>query len=191
MGPFDCASVTLAACRSVLRRLTEDDLSRPSPCAEYAVGEVGEHVVRSMVLLASVAGAQASNPAAGSVGPAGGPVGRAGGPLEEQVAVTAEAALAAWRRRGLGGTVAVGRSTLPASLAVEIIPMELLVHGWDMARATGQQIDIPPEVVDHVLGRARKLVTEDKRGRSFAAEVPTGPEATALQRLIAFTGRVP
>jgi uncharacterized protein (TIGR03086 family) len=191
MGPFDCASVTLAACRSVLRRLTEDDLSRPSPCAEYAVGEVGEHVVRSMVLLASVAGAQAGNPAAGSVGPAGGPVGPAGGPLEEQVAVTAEAALAAWRRRGLGGTVAVGRSTLPASLAVEIIPMELLVHGWDMARATGQQIDVPPEVVDHVLGRARKLVTEDKRGRSFAAEVPTGPEATALQRLIAFTGRVP
>jgi uncharacterized protein (TIGR03086 family) len=191
MGPFDCAAVTLAACRAVLGRLTEDDLSRPSPCAEYTVGEVGEHVVRSMVLLASVAGAQAGNPAAGSVGPAGGPVGRAGGPLEEQVAVTAEAALAAWRRRGLDGTVAVGRSTLPASLAVEIIPMELLVHGWDMARATGQHIDIPPEVAGHVLGRARELVTEDKRGRSFAAEVPAGPEATALQRLIAFTGRVP
>jgi uncharacterized protein (TIGR03086 family) len=180
MGPFDCAAVTLAACRAVLGRLTEDDLSRPSPCAEYTVGEVGEHVVRSMVLLASVAGAQAGNPAAGPVGP-----------LEEQVAITAEAALAAWRRRGLGGTVAVGRSTLPASLAVEIIPMELLVHGWDMARATGQHIDIPPEVAGHILGRARELVTEDKRGRSFAAEVPAGPEATALQRLIAFTGRVP
>ncbi len=187
MGPFDCAAVTLAACRAVLGRLTEDDLSRPSPCAEYTVGEVGEHVVRSMVLLASVAGAQAGNPAAGSVGPAAGSV----GPLEEQVAVTAEAALAAWRRRGLGGTVAVGRSTLPANLAVEIIPMELLVHGWDMARATGQHIDIPTEVAGHVLGRARELVTEDKRGRSFAAEVPAGPEATALQRLIAFTGRVP
>jgi uncharacterized protein (TIGR03086 family) len=190
MGPFDCAAVTLAACRAVLGQLTEDDLSRPSPCAEYTVGEVGEHVVRSMVLLASVAGAQAGNPAAGSVGPAAGSAGSVG-PLEEQVAVTAEAALAAWRRRGLGGTVAVGRSTLPANLAVEIIPMELLVHGWDMARATGQQIDVPPEVVDHVLGRAWELVTEDKRGRSFAAEVPAGPEATTLQRLIAFTGRVP
>ena len=72
MGPFDCAAVTLAACRAVLGRLTEDDLSRPSPCAEYTVGEVGEHVVRSMVLLASVAGAQTGNPAAGSVGPAAG-----------------------------------------------------------------------------------------------------------------------
>jgi uncharacterized protein (TIGR03086 family) len=177
MGPFDRAAVTLAACRAVLWPLTEDDLSRPSPCTEYTVGEVGQHVVRSMVLLASVAGDPAAGAAAGS--------------LEEQVAVTTEAALAAWRRRGLDGTVAVGRSTLPATLAVEIIPMELLVHGWDVARATGQQIDVPPEVADHILGRARELVTEDKRGRSFAAEVPAGPQASALQRLIAFTGRVP
>jgi uncharacterized protein (TIGR03086 family) len=184
MGPFDRAAITLAACRAVLWRLTEDDLSGPSPCTEYTVGEVGQHVVRSMVLLASVA----IDPAAGA---AAGSVSAAAGSLEKQVAVTAEAALAAWQRRGLGGTVAVGRSTLPADLAFEIIPMELLVHGWDVARATGQQIDVPPEVADHLLGCARELVTEDKRGRSFAAEVPAGPQATALQRLIAFTGRVP
>ena len=177
MGPFDCAPRTLAACQAVLRRLTEDDLARPSPCTEYTVGEVGQHLVRSMVLLASVAGERLGSPAAG--------------PLEGQVTATAEAALAAWRRRGLGGSVAVGRSTLPASLAVEIIPLELLVHGWDMARATGSEIDIPPEVAGYVLGRARELVTEDKRGRSFAAEVPAGPAATVLERLIAFTGRVP
>jgi len=177
MESFECASATLAACRSVLGRLTVDDLARPSPCAEYTVGEVGEHVVRSMVLLASVAGPAVDMPAAGL--------------LDERVAVTAEAALAAWRRRGLGGSVAVGRSTLPASLAVEIIPLELLVHGWDLARATGSGIDVPPEVAEYVLARARSLVTVDKRGRSFAAEVPVGPSATVLERLIAFTGRQP
>ena len=42
-----------------------------------------------------------------------------------------------------------------------------------------------------MLDQARQLITEDKRGRSFAAEVPVGSRATALQRLIAFTGRVP
>jgi uncharacterized protein (TIGR03086 family) len=179
MDSFECASVTLAACRSVLTRLTVDDLGRPSPCAEYTVGEVGEHVVRSMVLLASVAGAE------GSV------AGPAEGLLDGRVTVTAEAALAAWRRHGLGGSVEVGRSTLPASLAVEIIPLELLVHGWDMARATGSEIDVAPEVAGYVLGRARLLITSDKRGRSFAAEVPAGPSATVLERLIAFTGREP
>lgn len=177
MGPFESAAVTLPACRAVLRQLTEDDLSGLTPCAEYTVGDVGQHMVRSMVLLASVAGEQVDSPAAGT--------------LEEKVAATAEAALAAWRRRGLDGSVAVGRSVLPARLAVEIIPLELLVHGWDIAHATGHGIDVSPEVAGYVLGRARDLITEDKRGRSFAAEVPAGPDATVLQRLIAFTGRVP
>jgi uncharacterized protein (TIGR03086 family) len=182
MDSFECASVTLAACRPVLGRLTPDDLGRPSPCSEYTVGEVGEHVVRSMVLLGSVAGASVDG------GLVGGP---ASGLLEERVTASTGAALAAWRGRGLDGSVAVGRSTLPASLAVEIIPMELLVHGWDLARATGSEIDVAPEVADYVLGRARSLITPDKRGRSFAAEVPAGPSATALERLIAFTGREP
>jgi hypothetical protein len=50
---------------------------------------------------------------------------------------------------------------------------------------------VPSDVAGYVLDRARELITEDKRGRSFAAEVPAGPDATVLQRLIAFTGRVP
>ena len=177
MGPFDCAAVTLQACRTVLQRLTGDDLSCPTPCAGYTVGDVGEHLVRSMVLLASVAGERVDAPVAGA--------------LEFRVAATAEAALAAWRLRGLDGQVAVGRSVLPASLAVEIIPLELLVHGWDVARATGHRIDVPADVAGYVLDRARELITEDKRGRSFAAEVPTGPDAAVLDRLIAFTGRAP
>jgi uncharacterized protein (TIGR03086 family) len=187
METFECASVTLAAHRSVLGRLTADDLARPSPCSEYTVGEVGEHVVRSMVLLAAVAGASVDGASVDGASVDG----SAEGLLDERVTVTAEAALAAWRRRGLDGSVAVGRSTLPASLAVEIIPLELLVHGWDMARATGSEIDVPPEVAGYVLGRARSLVTSDKRGRSFAAEVPAGPSATVVERLIAFTGRQP
>jgi len=177
MGPFDCAAVTLPACRAVLQRLTEADLSRPTPCTEYTVGDVGQHLVRSMVLLASVAGEQTGTPVAGS--------------LDTTVGATAEAALAAWRYRGLDGSVAVGRSVLPASVAVEIIPLELLVHGWDIGQATGQHIDVTPEVAGYVLDRARELITPDKRGRSFAAELPAGAEATILQRLIAFTGRAP
>jgi uncharacterized protein (TIGR03086 family) len=177
MDAFECASVTLAACRCVLGRLTTDDLGRPSPCTEYTVGEVGEHVVRSMVLLGSVAGADALDLAAGS--------------LCERVTVAAEAALEAWRWRGLGGSVAVGRSTLAADLAVEIIPLELLVHGWDLAWSVGSEIDVAPEVAGYVLEQARSLITPDKRGRSFAASLPAGPSATVLEQLIAFTGRDP
>jgi uncharacterized protein (TIGR03086 family) len=206
---FECASVTLAACRAVLRRLTPDDLGRASPCAEFTVGEVGEHVVRSMVLLGSVAAAApavavpavavpavadsaVAVPAVADSAVAVPAVADSGsGSLDERVAAATEAALEAWRWRGLGGSVAVGRSTLAAELAVEIIPLELLVHGWDVAQATGAQIEVAPEVASYVLEQARSLITADKRGRSFAAEVPAGPSATMLEELIAFTGRDP
>ena len=196
---FECASVTLAACRAVLRRLAPDDLGGATPCAEFTVGEVGEHVVRSMVLLGSVAGAAPTVPAPAVPAPtvaapavAAPAVAASGsGSLDERVAAVTAAALEAWRWHGLGGSVAVGRSTLAADLAVQIIPLELLVHGWDVARATGAQIEVAPEVACYVLEQARSLVTADKRGRGFAAEVPAGPSATVLERLIAFTGRDP
>ena len=145
-----------------------------------------------MALLGSVAGEQAGDagdPVAGALDARVGAVASAA--LAARVGSVASAAVAAWRRRGLDGSVAVGRSTLPASLAVEIIPLELVVHGWDLARATGRGIDVPAEVAGHMLDSARRLITPDKRGRSFAAEVPAAPDATTLQRLIAFTGRAP
>jgi len=185
MGPFDRAAITLGACRAVLWRLTEDDLSRPSPCTEYTVGEVGQHVVRSMVLLASVA----SDPAAGL---AAGPVGPAAGSLEEQVAVTTGAALAAWRRRGVGGTVAVGRSTLPADLAFEIIPMELLVHGWDIARATSQQYRCDDEALaEHVLSTVQAQGEMFRKYQGFADIVAVPDTAPTFDRALALSGRDP
>ena len=49
-----------------------------------------------------------------------------------------------------------------------------------LPRRPGKSIDASPEVASYVLARARELITEDKRGRSFAAQAPVRPEATAL-----------
>jgi uncharacterized protein (TIGR03086 family) len=113
------------------------------------------------------------------------------GPLAARVSGSAQEALEAWRRRGLAGSVAVGRSLYPAALALEIVPLELVVHGWDIAHATGAQLELPTGVVEHVLGQARELITPDKRGKSFGPELTTPDGAPALDRLIAFTGRTP
>jgi len=174
MKVHEAAAAALAACRTVLAGVSPADLTRPSPCAEYTVAEVGEHLARSMVLLGGVGGGSSTYP---------------GGPLDRRITTLAEAALTAWQRRGLDGTVAVGRSEYPAALALEIIPLELLVHGWDVADATGQPLDVAPQVAEHVLAAAHELITPERRGRAFAEEVHADPNASALDRLVAFTGR--
>jgi uncharacterized protein (TIGR03086 family) len=113
-------------------------------------------------------------------------------PLETQVADAAQAALEAWRRRGLEGTVELGQHELPAAMPVNILSLEFLVHAWDFARATGRDVVVSEPVADYVLQLAGKVVTPEARGfAGFAESVETAADAAVLDRLIAFTGRQP
>jgi uncharacterized protein (TIGR03086 family) len=179
-GPDDLieqAELALAVCRGVLEKLDEADRQRATPCTEYTVADLCEHLDRSMVLLAGSAGAQLQ--ADESLSPAA------------RLSDLAGQAIAAWRRRGVDGTVALGRRDLPAADVVTILTMELVVHAWDLARALDRPLAVPDGVLAQLRERAPYLITSDRRGRAFAPEVPVSADATELDRLIAFTGRTP
>src|ERR1039457_4335239 len=92
--------------------------------------------------------------------------------------------------RGADGAVRVGPGALPATTALGILSIEFLVHAWDFAQATGQQIAVPEELSAHVLGAAHTIITPAGRASvGFDDPVEPGPDAQALDRLIAFTGR--
>jgi len=77
-----------------------------------------------------------------------------------------------------------------AARAEAILAVEMLVHTWDLAQATGQALPVSDEVSEHVLGLAREVISPRARERgSYGAEVPIGADAPALARLIAFSGR--
>lgn len=165
----------LDACVNVLRQLTPDSRDRPTPCTDFTVLDLGEHLTRSMVLLGGLAGRKLAAPP--------------GAALTDSIASLGRAAIEAWRERGLAGEVAVGRTMTPAPLAADIITLELTVHGWDFAQAIGVEFTAEDDLCDHLLVRAAQLITDDKRGRGFAAASDAGAESTPLQRFVAFTGR--
>jgi uncharacterized protein (TIGR03086 family) len=176
LNPLTCADATLAVCQDVLRGIGEGDLGRGTPCSDFTVSQLADHLVGSMVSLGGMAG--------GEVVPAG-----AGAPLESRVAHAAQQALEAWQRRGLEGTVKRGEGDMSAVLAASILPVELLVHAWDFAVATGQQVTVSDEVSGHTLALAREVISPQSRGRMFADALEEGPDANILDRLIAFSGR--
>ena len=71
--------------------------------------------------------------------------------------------------------------------------MELLVHAWDYARATGQGLPSNDGLSTYVLGLARDGLIEPalRNGDAFGEEVPTGPAADPMAQLVAYTGREP
>ena len=173
--PLSSAEATLAICQLSLRGVAEADYHKPTVCTEFDVTQLADHLIGSVTYLGAAAGASAESVT---------------GPLESQVATAAQAALEAWHVRGLDGEVKVGPHEMPAGAALGILSIEFLVHAWDFAEATGQQVVVSDELAQHVLGVARQIITPEARGGgSFADPIEAGPDAGLLDRLIAFTGR--
>jgi uncharacterized protein (TIGR03086 family) len=176
LNPISAAEATLAVCQLALRGVAEADYHHATVCTEFDITQLADHLTSSVMFLGTVAGAD--------FGPAGQTA------LEPRVAAAAQATLEAWHARGLDGEVKVGPHEMPAGAALGILSIEFLVHAWDFAQATGQQITVPDELAQHVLGVARQIISPEVRaGGSFADPLAAGPDAGMLDRLIAFTGR--
>jgi hypothetical protein len=87
LNPLTSAGATLAVCQNVLREIREGNLDRPTPCSEFTIGQLADHLIGSMVSLGRMAGAV--------VVPAG------SGTVESRVAFAAQQTLESWDRRGL------------------------------------------------------------------------------------------
>jgi uncharacterized protein (TIGR03086 family) len=67
---------------------------------------------------------------------------------------------------------------------------ELLIHGWDLARATGQPADLPEDLAEGALSMWRtRLGDRPREGMPFAAPQPVADDAPAIDRLAAYLGR--
>jgi uncharacterized protein (TIGR03086 family) len=66
-----------------------------------------------------------------------------------------------------------------------------LLHGWDLATATGQDATMPDELPEMAYQLIHGKFTEDQRQGVFKPEVPVGSDASAQDRLLAYSGRQP
>src|SRR5439155_27261265 len=104
----------------------------------------------------------------------------------------ARALVGAWRSEGaLGRTVKAPMGQLPASWFVGLQTADLVVHGWDLAKATGQAIDLDPELVRLASEWGRENLRPEFRGRDFGPEVPVPGDAPLPDRLAGVFGRDP
>lgn len=176
LTPLTSADATLAVLQHVLRGIGEDELDRPTPCRAFTVGQLEEHLLGSLSSLTSLAG--------GALAPA------SAADLESRIAGAAQQAVEAWRERGLEGTVQAGPREIPATLAAGILSVEFLVHAWDFASATGRKLVVSEEVAGYVLNLAETVVTPELRASAgFDPAIAISEDASALDRLVAFSGR--
>ncbi|MEG8280158.1 TIGR03086 family metal-binding protein [Streptomyces sp. AHA2] len=177
----------------VLARLaagvTDEQLAGPTPCPDYAVRHLLGHLLGLTVAFRDagrkdlgVTTDTSPDSALPDITP---------GWREELPEVLAELA-GAWRDPAAWtGTTRAGGVDLPGEVAGLVATDELVVHGWDLARATGQDYTPDPAALRVCHDFLAASVDDPTRDQIFGPVVPVAPEASRLDRAVGLSGREP
>ena len=181
----------LAAVQHLVDNVGADQWIAPTPCSEWDVRQLVQHIAGGNAIFATVATGQ-----------------RPSGPITQE-----ERAIDRLGDDPAAGFRAIGRQMhdafsapgfleaefdtpmvgmQPGSMIVHMRINELLIHGWDLARATGQPANLPEDLAEQALTMWRQRLGDRPREQTpFSAERSVPDGAPASDRLAAFLGRQP
>ena len=165
----------------VVSQIDADQLDQPTPCTQLTVRGVLEHMIAGAT---SFAAAFRGEPTPATDGR----------DVTDPVAVFGRAmatlADAMHSPGALHRTIAAPFGEVSGDAFARFVVLDGLVHGWDLATATGQTYEPPAALVDAVDAFAREAIVPSMREADmFAAPVEAPSDATPIVRLVAFTGR--
>lgn len=167
--------------RALAAEVSPDDLARPTPCADWDVRALLDHLVAGQSGLVAVLAGDA-------------PDWSERDRLGDDPAAAVDRALdAAFEAFSQPGAVDATSEKLPGLRIVDFAAADAVVHGWDLATALGRPLDPPPDdVVRAVHDRWSGGAAET--GRSYGAfgpEVPVADDRPLVDRLVGALGRDP
>jgi uncharacterized protein (TIGR03086 family) len=183
LGGVELLERAIGYTRGSLRLVSKDVLTRPTPCRDWDLRDLLEHMADSLVALSDAA-----------------EVGRVD---LEPSELTGEFAvdivnvlhrracrlLGAWTNADASRPVMVGDQSVTSDLLTGAGALEIAVHGWDVAQACGRARPIPAALAEELLELASVLVTDVDRVGRFAAPAPVSPLAKPSDLLAAYLGR--
>jgi uncharacterized protein (TIGR03086 family) len=173
----------------VLAGLDDEQLGRPTPCGASSVGDVVDHI-GTMATAFTGKARKDDGPAAG--GPPPPPsAANLGEGWRQQIAERLQTLATAWAEPSAWqGMTKAGGVDLPCEVAGLVVLDELIIHGWDLAVATGIDYRVPD---DEVQAAAAFVEAFDapRDGGLFGPVVAVPDGAPAFARLLGLTGRDP
>jgi uncharacterized protein (TIGR03086 family) len=171
---------------ALLDGVRDDRLTAPTPCPDYTVADLLDHLFGLAGAFHDAATKTRGEGAAGAPRPSAAdlpPDWRRSLPERLDALAAAWAVPAAWT-----GNTEAGGVTMPAEVMGVVALDELLLHGWDLARATGQDYACEPAEAEAAIGL---LSAAQGDGGMFGPPVPVPADAPPLHRALGLGGRDP
>ncbi|MEH0632814.1 TIGR03086 family metal-binding protein [Streptomyces bottropensis] len=187
-APLDLAPQARAVAR-LARGVRDDQLSDPTPCPEYAVRHILGHLLGLAVAFRD-AGRKDLGPTTDTNPQAALP--DIGPDWREALPRVLDELAEAWQDPAAWvGETRAGGVSLPGEIAGAVAADELVVHGWDLARATGQAYDPDPAALTATHAFLAASADDPARGEIFGPVQPVPDDAPLLDRAIGLSGRDP
>ncbi len=169
---------------AIVGAVTPDQYDLPTPCPDYTVGDLVQHVVTWIRVFARAA-AGAPQPAdagdEGSADPAA------------DFRAAADQAVEAFSTLPDDEPVTLSSGSTPAAASVAMMTGEYLAHGWDLAVATGQPAPYTEQEAEAARAGLTPLLAPEYRGagKPFGDIVDVPDDASGLDKFLGFAGRRP
>jgi uncharacterized protein (TIGR03086 family) len=167
---------------SAVDTVTVGLLSQPTPCSEWDLRMLLEHATESVAALHE--GLDSGRVGLFSTVPYGIPANPVLG-FRACVARLVDEWVAGHTVR----TITVADRLIPLPLAAGVAAVEIAVHGWDIAQASGLDRPIPPALAMDLLAISTLLLSDGNRHPLFAPPVRARALAGPSEKLLAFLGR--
>jgi uncharacterized protein (TIGR03086 family) len=172
--------------RAIGASAAPESWEHPSPNPGWTARHVAGHLVdghRQVRSLVSGAGPRPPVSDAGELAAIAGPD-PAAALREAEAAVRAELA-----DLDLDRLVETPLGSLPVGQVLATAVIEPLIHGWDLAQATGQRLELDPELTAAVLPAVEQLGDGLAATGMYASALPVPDDAAPSERLLAALGR--
>jgi len=170
--------------RSVLGNVQADQLQNATPCASWNVSELINHMVGAQGFFQ--AGLEGS-------APSGDQPNWAEGDYLAAFNEASAASLASFSAEGaMEKTVSMPFGDMPGAAFMGLALNDTFTHAWDLAKATGQDTNLAPELASAILAQSRQMVQDSFRGPEgapFGTEAACPEGACPADQLAAFLGR--
>ncbi|MGD0928726.1 MAG: TIGR03086 family metal-binding protein [Streptosporangiaceae bacterium] len=177
----------------LVARVGDDELGGPTPCPAYSLGDLIEHVGGLALAFRAAAEKDTASPYVNHA--PSGDASRLGEGWRARIPADLAALARAWAEPGAWtGTTRIASQDAPAEMVGITAADELVVHGWDVARATGQPYEPEPDLLDAAHDFLGMFASPDAPA---GPEVPFGPsrevpgDAPALDQVLALAGPDP
>lgn len=185
--PRDIYGRALDQTEAVAANVRPDQLDQPTPCTEFDV----------RALLGHLAGAMRRHAVTGEGGDGMAVSPQTDGVPDSEWTQTIHEGAGRCRRAWadeakLDAIFEVPWGKVPGRGAVSGYVQEMVMHSWDLAKATGQPTELDPALAEYALAVAQRVLPPEIRGQEgipFGTVVPVPETAGPYERLAGWLGR--